>query len=105
MSEAAPLTSEQIVDAAEDVLRRFGPAKATVIDVARELGVSHGSIYRHFASKAALRDAVAARQVHGPSHDAGIAGVEPTGHIGGRNQRHERLVLPQRPGAVGLPQV
>jgi AcrR family transcriptional regulator len=44
-----------------DVLRRFGPAKATVVDVARALGVSHGSVYRHFPSKAALRDAVTER--------------------------------------------
>jgi AcrR family transcriptional regulator len=56
-----PLTAEQILEASEDVLRRFGPAKATVVDVARELGVSHGSVYRHFPSKAALRDAVAER--------------------------------------------
>ena len=46
------------MEAAEDVLRRFGPSKATVVDVARALGVSHGSVYRHFASKAELRDAV-----------------------------------------------
>lgn len=55
------LTAERILDAAEDVLRRYGPAKATVIDVARALGVSHGSVYRHFSSKAALRDAVSER--------------------------------------------
>jgi AcrR family transcriptional regulator len=55
------LTRERILDAAEDVLRRFGPGKATVIDVARALGVSHGSVYRHFPSKAALRDAVVER--------------------------------------------
>ena len=54
-----PLTPERIVEAAEVVLRRFGLAKTTVVDVARVLGVSHGSIYRHFPSKAALRDAVA----------------------------------------------
>jgi len=60
MPETA-LTREQILEAAEVVLRRFGPAKATVVDVARALGVSHGSVYRHFASKAALRDAVAER--------------------------------------------
>jgi AcrR family transcriptional regulator len=58
---AQTLTSERILEAAEDVLRRYGPAKATVVDVARELGVSHGSVYRHFLSKAALRDAVAER--------------------------------------------
>ena len=60
MSETV-LTSEQILEAAEDVLRRFGPTKANVVDVARALGVSHGSVYRHFASKATLRDAVAER--------------------------------------------
>ena len=52
------MTREKILDAAEDVLRRYGPSKATVIDVARALGVSHGSVYRHFAGKAELRDAV-----------------------------------------------
>ena len=57
MTEIA-LTRERIVEAAEDVLRRYGPSKATVVDVARALGVSHGSVYRHFASKADLRDAV-----------------------------------------------
>jgi AcrR family transcriptional regulator len=58
------LTAERILEASEDVLRRFGPEKATVVDVARELGVSHGSVYRHFSSKAALRDAVAERWLH-----------------------------------------
>ncbi|MFN8375743.1 MAG: TetR family transcriptional regulator [Anaerolineae bacterium] len=53
------LTRERILEVAEDVLRRYGPTKATVVDVARVLGVSHGSVYRHFPSKAALRDAVA----------------------------------------------
>jgi AcrR family transcriptional regulator len=52
------LTRERILEVAEQVLRRFGPAKTSVVDVARALGVSHGSVYRHFASKADLRDAV-----------------------------------------------
>lgn len=54
----AVLTPARILAAAEDVLRRYGPGKATVVDVAQALGVSHGSVYRHFPSKAALRDAV-----------------------------------------------
>jgi len=58
---AEPLTAATILDTAEDVLRRFGPAKASVVDVARALDISHGSVYRHFASKAALRDAVTQR--------------------------------------------
>lgn len=57
----AVLTPDRILAAAEDVLRRYGPAKATVVDVAQALGVSHGSVYRHFASKNALRDAVLRR--------------------------------------------
>jgi AcrR family transcriptional regulator len=61
MNETLVLTSEQILDVTEDVLRRFGLAKATVVDVARALDVSHGSVYRHFPSKASLRQAVAKR--------------------------------------------
>jgi AcrR family transcriptional regulator len=61
MNENLVLTPEQILDVTEDVLRRFGLAKATVVDVARALDVSHGSVYRHFPSKASLRQAVAKR--------------------------------------------
>jgi AcrR family transcriptional regulator len=61
MSEEEALTPDRILEAAEEVLRRFGPTKATVVDVARALGVSHGSVYRHFPSKAALREAVVER--------------------------------------------
>ena len=61
MNETLVLTPERILEATEDVLRRFGLAKATVVDVARALDVSHGSVYRHFPSKASLRDAVAKR--------------------------------------------
>ncbi|HEX4789152.1 MAG TPA: TetR family transcriptional regulator [Actinospica sp.] len=57
-SSREPLTREQILVAAKRVLRRHGPAKATVVDVAQALGVSHGSVYRHFPTKAALRAAV-----------------------------------------------
>ncbi|MEU6115265.1 TetR family transcriptional regulator [Streptomyces sp. NPDC047117] len=56
-----PLTRERILQATEEVLRRHGQAKATVVDVARALGVSHGSVYRHFPTKAALREAVTGR--------------------------------------------
>src|ERR1700726_2937924 len=57
----APLTRDRILAAAEDVIRRFGPAKATVVDVARALGVSHAAVYRHVATKAELRALVVGR--------------------------------------------
>lgn len=75
MAEA--LTGEHILEAAQEVLRRFGPAKATVVDVARALGVSHGSVYRHFPSKTALREAVTRRwldRAHAPVSQAAKAG-------------------------------
>ncbi len=52
------LTKEQILIATEDTLRRFGVAKSSVTDVAKVLGVSHGTIYRHFKSKAELLEGV-----------------------------------------------
>lgn len=58
-----PLTRDRIVATAEDVLRRFGPEKATVVDVARALGVSHAAVYRYVKTKAELRDLVVQRWV------------------------------------------
>lgn len=67
MEQASPkatgtaLDAETILATTEEVLRRHGPGKATVVDVARALGVSHAAVYRHFPSKAALREAVVRR--------------------------------------------
>ena len=71
------LTAERILEATEEVLRRHGPAKATVVDVARALGVSHGSVYRHFRTKAVLREAVTKRWLDRTSAAlSGIAAAE-----------------------------
>lgn len=48
----------QILDAARAQVRRFGEAKTNVVDIARALGTSHTTIYRHFRSKAEIFDAV-----------------------------------------------
>jgi AcrR family transcriptional regulator len=88
----APLTAERILEASEDVLRRYGPAKANVIDVARELGVSHGSVYRHFPSKAALRDAVAERWLHAIAEPLATLADEP-GPAPERLRRWLRLLV------------
>ncbi|MFD9737497.1 TetR family transcriptional regulator [Umezawaea sp. NPDC059074] len=55
------LDVEAIMVATEEVLRRHGSSKATVVDVAKVLGVSHAAVYRYFPSKAALREAVTRR--------------------------------------------
>ncbi|MGG2463134.1 TetR family transcriptional regulator [Streptomyces sp. RGM 3693] len=77
------LTPERILEATEEVLRRYGPAKATVVDVARALGVSHGSVYRHFRTKTALREAVTARWLDRTSQEL-AAIVEDEGPAEGR---------------------
>lgn len=55
-----PSFREQILEAARSQLRRFGEAKTNVVDIARALGTSHTTIYRHFRSKAEIFDAVVA---------------------------------------------
>jgi AcrR family transcriptional regulator len=50
-----------------------------VVDVARALGVSHGSVYRHFRTKAALREAVTKRWLDRTSQRlAGIVSMDGT---------------------------
>ncbi|MEU6726671.1 TetR family transcriptional regulator [Nonomuraea wenchangensis] len=61
MAARSPLDADSILAATEEILRRHGPDKATVVDVARALGVSHAAVYKHFASKQALREAVTRR--------------------------------------------
>ncbi|MEV7191227.1 TetR family transcriptional regulator [Streptomyces sp. NPDC093510] len=76
---AAPLTPERILEATEEVLRRHGAAKATVVDVARALGVSHGTVYRHFRTKTELRGAVTRRWLDRTSQTLStiVTGTEP----------------------------
>lgn len=57
----ADSTRDRILDATVDMLRRHGPAKTGVVDVARALDMSHSNVYKHFVSKSALFDAVAER--------------------------------------------
>ncbi|MEV0114541.1 TetR family transcriptional regulator [Streptomyces sp. NPDC050844] len=73
------LTPERILEATEDMLRRHGAAKATVVDVARALGVSHGTVYRHFRTKAELREAVTKRWLDRTSDSLSgiVTGTEP----------------------------
>ena len=63
MPPDAPLNLDRILAAAEDVIRRFGPSKATVVDVARALGVSHTAVHKHVGSKAELRELVVGRWI------------------------------------------
>lgn len=60
-TDATEAQRQRILDAAEVVLRRHGSGKTNVVDVARELGQTHASVYRYFASKAELIEAIVQR--------------------------------------------
>lgn len=47
-------TAERILRAAEACIRRWGIRRISMNDVAREAGVSRGSVYRYFADRDAL---------------------------------------------------
>ena len=61
-NEVNPMT-EKILDAARAQVRRYGEAKTNVVDIARALGTSHTTIYRHFRSKADLLAAGVLQQI------------------------------------------
>jgi AcrR family transcriptional regulator len=66
------LDKEIILNATEEVIRRFGPDKANITDVAKSLKVSHAAIYRYYDGKAALFNAVTERwltHLHASSND------------------------------------
>ncbi|UOQ44044.1 TetR family transcriptional regulator [Halobacillus salinarum] len=57
MKKRSVLSKEEILQCAETVFRRFGPNKTSVTDIAKELNISHGTIYRHYPSKEKLKEA------------------------------------------------
>jgi len=72
-------TSERILDAAEECLRRFGLQRASMADIAGQAGVSRGALYLHFADRQALVDAVLGRAASRFVRSAEVAvGREPT---------------------------
>lgn len=56
---AAEAMHRRIVETAERLYRQYGYQKTTVADIAAELGMSPANVYRFFASKAAITEAVA----------------------------------------------
>lgn len=52
---------EQILDATEALLRRYGLEKTNLKDVGKALGITHSALYHYFPDKASLQEAVAER--------------------------------------------
>ena len=64
-SARAEATASAIVETAERLFRTLGYQKTTVADLARELRMSPANIYRFYASKSAINEAVCARMLGG----------------------------------------
>ena len=58
IDERREATRREIVEAAWDVAREHGPGQMTLKDVAERVGMRAPSLYTHFASKAAIYDAM-----------------------------------------------
>ncbi len=54
-------TRTRIMDVAEEHFRRVGYAKTAVADIAEALGMSSANVYRFFASKGAINEAICLR--------------------------------------------
>lgn len=52
------LSTTKILEVARAQIRRHGQAKTNIVDIAKALGTSHTTIYRHFRSKADVFDAI-----------------------------------------------
>jgi AcrR family transcriptional regulator len=60
----------RILEAAERLFRHYGYAKTNVADIARDLGMSPANIYRFFASKTEIHQAICGRMLAGSYQQA-----------------------------------
>jgi AcrR family transcriptional regulator len=67
--DRAATTRLRILDTAEALFRSMGYQKTAVADIARELRMSPANVYRFFASKSAINEAIAERLVAGVAGD------------------------------------
>jgi AcrR family transcriptional regulator len=80
---AAEVMQRRIAETAERLYRQYGYQKTTVADIAAELGMSPANVYRFFASKAAITEAVARRitgevaaQIRAATSEPGLSACE-----------------------------
>jgi AcrR family transcriptional regulator len=76
-AQAGDVRSEniaRILDTAERLFRHYGYTKTNVADIAKELGMSPANIYRFFASKAEIHQALARRML-AASYDLAVSNI------------------------------
>jgi AcrR family transcriptional regulator len=85
-------TRARIIETAEALFRRLGYAKTAVADIAGELGMSPANVYRFFASKNAIVEAICQRCL-GELHDKVWAVARGRGTASDRLERLFREIL------------
>ncbi len=97
-ADARSLRAERILDAAADLLRRWGYKRLTMDDVAAAVGIGKGTIYLHWKTREALFQAVLNREVSSLIDDLRVA-VErdPRDALPHRLARTYYLMIMQRP--------
>ena len=97
-TDTRSLRAERILDAAADLLQRWGYKRLTMDDVAAAAGIGKGTIYLHWRTREALFQAVLDREVSALITDLG-AGVERDPHeaLPHRLARTYYLKIMQRP--------
>ncbi len=85
MTDAFQEREQRILDAAHELIVRFGYDKTPVSEIAEAAGVSKGAIYLHFSSKTELFEALLHREVENYTTDwiARIEADPQGGTIGG----------------------
>lgn len=68
--DRAEATRQRIIEVALQMFRTMGYQKTAVADIARELNMSPANVYRFFASKSAINEAIAAQMLESLSEGA-----------------------------------
>ena len=102
-TDARSLRAERILDAAADLLQRWGYKRLTMDDVAAAAGIGKGTIYLHWKTREALFQAVLDREVSALIADLRVA-VErdPNEALPHRLARTYYLKIMQRPLVLAI---
>ncbi|GAB3761187.1 TetR/AcrR family transcriptional regulator [Microlunatus parietis] len=88
----------RILDAAADLVLRWGAKRVTIDEVARHAGIGKGTVYLHFESRARLLDAMLMRESVAITDEL-IAAIErdPVAVLPGEQARLTYLIVHRRP--------
>ena len=95
--------TQRILDAAADLLLRWGYKRITIDDIAQQVGIGTGTVYLHWKTKEALFESVLLRESLAVWHSL-IARIQadPSEILLHRFLRAQRLIIESRPLARAL---